>query len=97
MERYGETVIALMITSGYGPRSEVLRGIYYDPIKLKNAEGWLTERSDSNERREERLETLEWAILLFVFLGVVADFVLVAPRVGQFLREAIAYLTTRFG
>ena len=37
---------------------------------------WLTERGDYHEKREQRLETVEWAILIFVILGVVADFAL---------------------
>jgi len=38
---------------------------------------WLTERRDKHELREQRLETVEWAILGWVFIGVVADIVLV--------------------
>jgi hypothetical protein len=40
-------------------------------------DGALTERGDLNERRENRQETVEWAILLFVVLGVVLDLALV--------------------
>ena len=35
---------------------------------------WLTERHDVAERREDRLETVEVAILLFLFLEVVHDY-----------------------
>ena len=38
---------------------------------------WLTERRDIHERREDRLETVEWAILVWVVLGVIADIILV--------------------
>jgi hypothetical protein len=34
---------------------------------------WLRERRDTAERREDRLETVEWAILIFVVMGVAAD------------------------
>jgi len=81
LERYGDQVIALMITSGHNPRSVALQEIYNNPAKLKNAEDWLTERSDRNERHEDRVETVEWAILVFVILGVIADFALLVSRV----------------
>jgi hypothetical protein len=38
---------------------------------------WLTERQDIHERREDRLETAEWAILIFVIVGVLADIAIV--------------------
>jgi hypothetical protein len=35
---------------------------------------WLTEQSDLlKERKETRIELLEWAILIFVILGVVVE------------------------
>jgi hypothetical protein len=73
-ERLGETVIQLAITSGLTPRSESLRGIYGKADTLKHAEEWLTERGDLREQHEQRLETVEWAILIFVVFGVIADF-----------------------
>jgi hypothetical protein len=91
LERYGETVIALMITSGLGPRSEVLSKLYFDPEKLKRAEEWLTERSDSNEQREQRLETLEWAILLLIALELPAVFGFLSSSVVQLWHKAIAH------
>jgi hypothetical protein len=36
-----------------------------------------TERADLAERRENRLEAVEWAVLIFVVVGVVADILLV--------------------
>jgi hypothetical protein len=39
---------------------------------------WLTERRDIHERKEDRLETVEWAILIFVIVGVLADIIIVA-------------------
>jgi hypothetical protein len=79
-ESLGETVIALMLTSGYGPSLDELRSVYYNKETLAKAVPWLTERSDLRERREDRVETVEWAVLVFVVLGVVADFALVASR-----------------
>jgi hypothetical protein len=38
---------------------------------------WLTERRDIHERREQRLETAEWAILIWVVVGVIADIIVV--------------------
>ena len=37
---------------------------------------WLAERRDHVERREDRLETSEWAILIFVIISIVADLLL---------------------
>jgi hypothetical protein len=34
---------------------------------------WIREHNDREERHEHRLETVEWAILIFVVLGVVLD------------------------
>ncbi len=76
LSRCGEQVIALMLTSGLAPRSGGAPG-HLQPAKQtpQNAEALAhPERSDLAERREGRLEILEWAILLLVFLEVVADF-----------------------
>jgi hypothetical protein len=87
LERYGETVIQLMLASGNGPALDELRAIYYDRKRLTNAADWLTERSDENHQREQRSETLEWAILIFVFLEVVHDF-----QVGGYLSSGWHWL-----
>jgi hypothetical protein len=34
------------------------------------------------ERRENRLETVEWSVLIFVAVGVAADIALVLQRLG---------------
>jgi hypothetical protein len=62
-----------MIT-GPNPRSVALQEIYNSAAKLKNAENWLTERGDSNERREQRSETVEWAILVNAVAHLVTRF-----------------------
>lgn len=37
------------------------------------AEAWLREQRDEEERRHDRLETVEWAILVAVVFGVLVD------------------------
>lgn len=81
-ERFGEPVIATVLASGLNPRPEELQQVYNNPSKLKAAESWLTEQADLREQHEQRLETLEWAILIFVILGVVADGLLAAHEFG---------------
>lgn len=54
------------------PRAPELQKLYGDMgPTLKHATDWLTERGDSQEQREQRMETVEWAVLVFVVLGVV--------------------------
>jgi hypothetical protein len=70
-ELYGEDMIASVLAT----RTE---GNYGDlSSNLGEALAWLTERRDIHERREDRLETVEWAILCWVMVGVIADIVLV--------------------
>ena len=81
-ERFGESVIVAVLASGLNPRPKELQDLYNDPGRLKQAADWLTERRDSLERRENRVETAEWAILIFVVVGVVLDIVLVIQGLG---------------
>lgn len=75
-ERYGETVIAHALGTGsMSTHSGPLFGLLNQQSQA--ALDWLTERRDIHERREDRLETVEIAILLFVVIGVVMDLVLV--------------------
>jgi len=37
---------------------------------------WLAEKADIAERKEQRVESVEWAILVFVILGVITDVLL---------------------
>lgn len=47
------------------------------PSEERNAAlEWLTEKADIAERKEQRVELIEWAILVFVILGVVTDVLL---------------------
>jgi beta-lactamase regulating signal transducer with metallopeptidase domain len=71
-ERYGETMIALALAN---PAIADYSGSFFAQIKNehKAALDWLTERRDIHERREDRLETVEIAILIFVVLGVIVE------------------------
>jgi hypothetical protein len=74
-ERYGETVIQLTITSGHSPASTDLVPVYNDYKNARrHAEAWLSEMGDRRSNKEWRLEFVDWAILIFVIVGVFADF-----------------------
>jgi hypothetical protein len=74
-ERYGETVIQLTITSGHNPASTDLVPVYNDYHHARShAEAWLSEMGDRRANKEWRLEFVDWAILIFVIVGVFADF-----------------------
>ncbi len=77
-ERYGETVIQLVIAGGLNPSSPALSKIYTneDCVRL-DAEAWLTQRGDEGANKDHRLELVEWSVLIFVIIGVFADFSLV--------------------
>jgi hypothetical protein len=75
-ERYGETVIALVVANNIAPIADDLKKVLPGdglPGKLKAARDWLTESRDLHERKETRLECVEWAILLFVALSFVLE------------------------
>ena len=72
-ERYGENVIAMMLVSGLNPGTGELYKVYNDDSAKASARDWLTERSTFHERREDRLETLEVLILIFVFAELLFD------------------------
>lgn len=80
-ERFGETAIINVITSGMGQRNKELEIIYNNENRMReHAAEWLTERGDLRELREQRLETVEWAILIFAVLGVIMDLIRVLAR-----------------
>ncbi|SRR5260370_41033206 len=87
-ERYGETVVALLLANELtdNPQGiEIMSGaanLKRVTVNIDAASAWLTERADLAERREDRLETVEWAVLIFVAVGVVADILLVLQRLG---------------
>ena len=72
-ERYGESIIVGLLISGLQPPYVELQRIYNNKDAMQNARDWLTERGDIRERREQRLEIVEWAILIFVVLGVIVE------------------------
>jgi hypothetical protein len=45
------------------------------------AAAWLTEKRDEEECDKTRTEIVEWAILVFVVLGVVFDFLILLKEV----------------
>lgn len=81
LEMYGETVVAQAvanpeITMAGGDLPALVRSNYASALD------WLTERRDKHERREDRLETVEMAILIAVIVGVLADCAIVAHELG---------------
>lgn len=77
-ERFGETVVGYAVLFGDRfPTSSPLYRVYTDYQTKTNAMDWLAERAHANARREERVEAVEWAVLIFVAVGVVADILLV--------------------
>ncbi len=73
-ERFGEAVIGIVLAGNLQPRAPELQKLYGDMgPTLKDATAWLTERGDSQEQREQRMETVEWAVLMFVVLGVIVE------------------------
>lgn len=76
-EQFGETVIATFLATG-----TTAKYTYTGPLGVLNeswqeALAWLAERRDIQERREDRLETVGWAILIWVIMGLIADIILV--------------------
>ncbi|MFY9768906.1 MAG: hypothetical protein WBG18_04975 [Xanthobacteraceae bacterium] len=66
-ERYGETIIATALATAPRPPLLGLDGHEQEALS------WLTERSDIRERKETRIEFLEWGILAFVIVGVIVE------------------------
>jgi hypothetical protein len=73
-ERVGEAGMQLALMGGFNPYSSELKKLFEDPVYAQHAQEWLTERADVQARHEWRMERLEWAILVFVIAGVIADF-----------------------
>jgi hypothetical protein len=74
LELFGETVIAFAMADAdiqmrEGPLATLLRSHY------AAARSWLQEQRSIHQRREDRLETVEVAILIFVFLGVIVELI----------------------
>ena len=80
-ERYGETLMALAIESGDATR------IGTNLARLGQGQreqivDWLKERRDIEAEHQDRLETVEWAILIFLVVGVIADLAIAAHEFG---------------
>src|SRR5690242_8831096 len=71
-EFYGEKLIALAIES-HDPNR--IGAELSNLVQHKRTEiiAWLQERRDLAVQQEDRLETVEWALLLFVFISVVLE------------------------
>ncbi len=71
-ERFGQDVLAQALAVGAQRTQgvELLELLQGDRTPIME---WLTERRDIHERKEDRLETVEWLILIFVIVGVLAD------------------------
>jgi hypothetical protein len=76
-EQCGVATIQLTLASGHTPASALLRGIYINAENLgSDAEAWLIEQADKHANKEWRIEVAEWAVLIFVILGVIVDVLL---------------------
>ena len=65
-----------VLAGGFNPGASELAALYSAGETQEHARDWLTERGDVHARREQRLETVEWAILVFVIIAVIVDVVL---------------------
>src|SRR5260370_30434123 len=71
-ELFGEDVLAHALAIG---AISTEQGPLVPLLKEHRSEmmAWLQERRDIAERHADRLETVEWAILIFVVLGVIVE------------------------
>lgn|SRR5487761_956342 len=73
-ELFGEDVLAQAVSSAQW--NSIVQGVELIGLiqqKRREIMAWLRERRDLAERREQRVETLEWAILIFVGIEVLHD------------------------
>ena len=84
-EELGQFLVANRIADNQPPRSGALGDKYNDVALKQYGTQWIRELADRHERRENRLETVEWAILIFVVVGVAADCLIVAHELGWLL------------
>lgn len=76
-ETYGENVLASALAVGANTPGQGVELVGLIQQKRREMTEWLMEKRDIAERREQRLETAEWAILVFVVIGVFADVLLI--------------------
>lgn len=68
-EQWGVEVLSQAISISQPYMGEDLKAyVPHDTGHREQVLAWLTEMSDREVRREDRLETLEWAILIFVVI-----------------------------
>jgi len=72
LEQFGETVIAMSLSTGIVRDTGQLGFLQHS---WPDALAWLQERRDIHERKQQRQETVEIAILIFVFLGVIIELI----------------------
>jgi len=78
-EQAGTEVIRTLLFLGYiNPAGlpDPLTRIGNPGVERQSAIEWLNEKAHRAERKEVRMEAVEWAILIFVFIGVVVDILL---------------------
>jgi hypothetical protein len=71
-EFYGERLMALAIES-HDPNRIGAELSDLGQHKRTEIIAWLQERRDLTVQQEDRLETVEWALLMFVFVSVVLE------------------------
>jgi len=74
-EYYGETLLTLASQTEPNPNMLGVELAGLSRMKREEISSWLRERRDIAAQHEDRLETVEWAILIFVAVGVVLDVV----------------------
>jgi|SRR5271167_208211 len=75
-ELYGEAVLADALAVGAQTIKQGEELVWLLQEKRGSLEDWLRERRDVAERQAQRLETVAWALLIFVVCGVATDVVL---------------------
>jgi hypothetical protein len=77
-EETGEFEVRAELAAGFPPAKPILRDTHPDGTIKSHGRAWIREQVDRQGRREDRLETAEWAILIFAIAGVLADCLIVA-------------------
>jgi hypothetical protein len=72
-EYYGETLLTLASQSEPNTNALGVELAGLSRMKREEITAWLRERRDIAAQHEDRLETVEWAILIFVVAAVVLD------------------------
>ncbi len=61
------------LAADFPPAKRILRESHPDRAMKDFGHSWIRERHDRDERHQDRIETLEWAILIFIVLGVIVE------------------------